>query len=311
MEDKELVRQVRSRLAERGCHSRVVPARYVRDLREGIEANHARGLLDKQFYQERLTHFSFASPEILPSAESLIVVAAPQPQIKVVFTWQNKSKSVIIPPTYAEVTDEIVEGILSSVLDPSGYHIARAALPLKLLAVRSGLGEYGRNNICHVRGMGTFHGLVAFHTDLPCSEADWFEPQMMERCRECRACLHSCPTGAITVDRFLIRAERCITFHNERVNKFPAWLEPSWHNCLVGCLRCQLACPENAAFLDWVEGDTTFSEKETGLVLNSTSPDCFPPETAKKLERLGMLGYSEVLGRNLAVLLTEKNRPLR
>lgn len=306
MKDEELMKQVRSKLDERGYHSRVVPARCVRDLREEIEANHARGLLDESFYQERLTNFSFQPPDNLPDAESLIVVAAPQPQVKVVFTWQGKSRPVTIPPTYAEMTDGIVESILSSVLNRGGYHAARASLPKKLLAVRSGLGEYGRNNICYVRGMGSFNRLVAFYTDLPCLEPDWRKPQMMERCRECRACIHSCPTETIMADRFLVRAERCITFHNERANEFPAWMEPSWHNCLVGCLRCQLVCPENAAFVDWVEGDTVFSEKETDLILNSTSPDRFSSETAKKLDQLGMLEYSEILGRNLAVLLNRE-----
>ena len=305
MNEERLMQDLHSKLQEKGHRSRTVSVDHVRDLQEGIERNLACGLLDEEFYRERLTYFSFKPPDILPDAKSLIVVAAPQPQIRVVFSCHGKPHSVIIPPTYLNETDKAVEDILSSTLNAAKSHAARATLPLKLLAVCSGLGDYGRNNICYAPGMGSFHRLVAFYTDLPCSDDNWREPQVMKRCQDCRACLHSCPTGAITTDRFLIRAERCITFHNERLAEFPAWIDPSWHNCLVGCLRCQRVCPEDTPFLDWVEGNSTFSEEETTLILNSTPPDRLPSETARKLERLDMLEYSEMLGRNLGVLFGE------
>lgn len=280
--------------------------RHLCDLREDIERNRTGSLLNEEFYQERLTHFSFTPPDVLTRAESLVVVATPQPQIKAVFTMHGKSSAVIVPPTYTNETDKKVERILSHVLDHRGYHTARASIPLKLLAARSGLGEYGRNNICYVPGMGSFLRLVAYYSDIPCSDGNWQEPQMMESCQNCQACLRSCPTGAIAADRFLVRAERCITFHNERLGEFPAWINPSWHDCLVGCMRCQRTCPKNRGFLDWIEGDLVFSEEETALILNSTSADRLPPETAKKLEQLNLLEDSLLLGRNLGVLMRKQ-----
>jgi epoxyqueuosine reductase len=303
MKDEKLLQELHSKLDEEGCRGRTVSVRHLCDLREDIERNRTGGLLNEEFYQERLTHFSFTPADVLPGAESLIVVAAPQPQIKVVFTWHGESTQVIVPPTYTNETDKKVERTLSHVLNHHGYHIARASIPLKLLAVRSGLGDYGRNNICYVPGMGSFHRLVAYYSDIPCSDENWREPQMMERCQNCQACLRICPTGAIAADRFLVRAERCITFHNERPTGFPAWIDRSWHNCLVGCMRCQKVCPKNNGFLDWIQGDLAFSEEETSCILNSTSVDRFPPETAKKLEQLNLLEDSLLLGRNLGMLL--------
>lgn len=303
MDERRLRQEVDSKLQERGYKSRIVSIKHVRDLQEGIEGNLTCGLLNEEFYRERLSDFSFRPPDVLPGAESLIVVAVPQPQIRAVFACHGGSCPVMIPPTYLHQVDKTVEDILSSVLNAAERHVTRATLPLKLLAVRSGLGKYGRNNICYVAGVGSFHRLVAFYTDLPCSEESWGEPQVMERCQDCRACLHSCPTGAITADRFLIRAERCITFHNERLAEFPTWIDPSWHNCLVGCLRCQKVCPENTHFLDWVEDNEMFSQEETDLILDSTPPAHLPLETMKKLERLDMLEYSDILGRNLSALL--------
>jgi epoxyqueuosine reductase len=111
----------------------------------------------------------------------------------------------------------------------------------------------------------------------------------MRRCENRQPWSRACPTGAIDSDRFLIRAERCITFHNERLGEFPAWLDASWHNCLEGCIDCQRVCPKNANFRDWVEGNQTFSEEETNLILKSTPRDRLPDETARKLAQLSLL----------------------
>jgi epoxyqueuosine reductase len=303
MEDDSLLQELHSRLEEEGYQSRTASVLHVPDLRERIEEMHTQGLLNDEFYQERLTHFSFKPPDVLPNAKSLIVVAAPQPQIRVLFTWHGESRQVIIPPTYLYCTDKAVEAILSNVLGSNDYHLARALLPMKSLAVRSGLGEYGRNNICYVPSMGSFHRLVAFYSDITCSNETWREPQAMRSCENCQACSRACPTGAIASDRLLIRAERCIAFHNERMDEFPAWIDPRWHNCLEGCMYCQRACPENTDFRDWVEGDHSFSEEETNLILKSTQPDRLPHETAKKLEQLCMLEDTHLLGRNLKALL--------
>jgi len=295
MKDDRLLQELHSKLAEKGYQSRTVPVSHLRDLREQIGENRTQGLLNEEFYQERLTHFSFKPPDVLPDAESLIVVAVPQPQVRVFFTWQGKPKPAIVPPTYAYETDKTTEGILSDVLRPEDYQIARAALPVKLLAVRSGLGDYGRNNICYVPSMGSFHRLAAFYSDIVCSDENWREPQPMKSCENCQACSRGCPTGAIASDRFLIRTERCITFHSERTSEFPIWMDPSWHNCLIGCMHCQRVCPENPRFLDWVEGDYTFLEEETNCILRSTPSNRLPYETAKKLAKLGLLEDSLLL----------------
>jgi len=172
---------------------------------------------------------------------------------------------------------------------------------LKLLAVRSGLGSYGRNNICYIQDSGSFCRLVAFYTDYPCEGGVWFESQMMEDCKNCSACVRVCPTGAITPDRFLIRTERCLTFFNERKGKFPSWVNPSWHQCIFGCMRCQSVCPQNKKFLSWVKDTESFSEKETALFLEGVPIDQISLVTQNKIERLSMVEEFDLLARNLRV----------
>ena len=301
-----------AQLEERGLRARVVSIRRLPELQEEIHGRHAQGLLDGEFYRERLAFFSFRPPDDLPVAASLIVVAVPRPQTKIRFTWNGQTLELILPPTYVG-HEEILRqtgDLLASLLAQEGHHVARAKLPQKALAVRSGLAEYGRNNIGYVPGMGSFFQPVALYSDLPCEQDAWREPRMMDRCRECQACLVKCPTGAIPSDRFLLRAERCLVFHNERQadRPFPAWIDPAAHNCLMGCMLCQRFCPEDKAFLEWFEGDEEFSQEETSLLLRGVSPEEVPAATRARLERLELLDSLELLPRNLGVFLKAAER---
>ncbi len=178
----------------------------------------------------------------------------------------------------------------------------KANLPWKLLAVHSGLAQYGKNNITYVNGMGSYHRLVAFISDLPGAEDHWQAPRVLERCENCKACMKACPTGAITADRFLLNGERCLTFHNERRGEFPQWIKPSWHNCLVGCLYCQKACPVNKDIPQSIEEGPVFSENESAVILLGTPKNEVPRNVIQKLKNLDMIEYLPVLGRNLRAL---------
>ena len=308
MHTRKLVKELFLQLTERGYQGRIVSIQHLHDLQEEIEGRYREGLFDKEFYQERLAWFNFQISESLLEAKSMIVVAVPRPQSQAIFTYNGETHALALPPTYVayEKTTKRIECLLAEILGTEGYRIARAALPLKLLAVRSGLGEYGRNNICYVPGMGSFLQLVAVYSDLPCPEDSWREVQMMKRCQRCQACRQFCPTGAIPSDRFLLRAERCIVFHNEKKGDgpFPVWIDPSWHNCLYGCFHCQRVCPEDRKFLQWVEETEEFSEEETALLLEGVARDRLPATTVRKLERLDMNELREDLNslpRNLGV----------
>ncbi len=295
------------RLEEKGYKGRIVSTRHLRDLQDEIENRYSQGQFDNGFYQECLNHFEFNPVGKLIEAKSIIVVSIPQPQIRLVFNWKGKLKDFIVPPTYSHQPNREVEVLLTKILEPQGYSVACSKLPLKLLAIRSGLGYYGKNNICYVSGMGSFHRLMAFYSNLPCQEDRWQESKIIETCESCSACLNNCPTGAISSERFLLLAERCITFHNEKpVNiPFPDWINPSWHHCPVGCMHCQSVCPENKDLMQWIEPGAEFTEEETALLLKGAPLDQIPTKTAKKIEEFNVTEYLEVLSRNLNVLLNK------
>jgi epoxyqueuosine reductase len=186
-----------------------------------------------------------------------------------------------------------------------GYRIATPRLPLKLLAVRSGLAEYGRSNIAFVEGMGSFLRLTAVFTDMPSIVDQWQMPRTMKSCQSCQLCQQACPTGAISTERFLLHAEKCLTYHNEKeaAIPFPDWIKPDWHNCLIGCIRCQTACPQNTSLLGKVGEAAEFTEQETKLLLQGLPPDQLPMNMVIKMRVLSLLDYYKELPRNLSVLL--------
>lgn len=292
-----------SALEQKGFKARIIPIQHLSDLNREIADLHKNKLLDQDLYDAYLDRFEFESRCGAFSAQSVIIVTAPQPQVRVTFFRQGRKYPCIVPPTYDQSTDQQIQDFLEGLLNPRGYHLEKRRLPQKMLAVRSGLAQYGRNNISYVPEMGSFHRPVTFVSDLPVAGDGWAEPRVLEACRDCDACRKACPTGAIGSDRFLLHAERCMTFHNEQPGQFASWLDASWHHCLVGCMICQKVCPLNKNFRKWVVEGPVFSEEETQSILSGNSKNEAMSEAVRKLEALDLIEYRHVLGRNLGVLL--------
>lgn len=293
-----------------GCDARIVAAAHVDELSKEIEESKRLGHLCDDLYQERLTFFVFNPPESLQNHKSIIVVAAPQPHVQFSFIWNGKARRCAVPPTYSASINGYVQKIIKKVIEREGYHLEPTALPLKLLAVRSGLATYGKNNITYVDGMGSYHRLMAFYSDLRCTSDSWRPSTMMERCVKCSACLKGCPTQAIDHERFLLRAERCLTYHNESLKDVPGWIQSSWHHCIVGCLACQSICPENKRIKGWVEIAGSFSQEETEVLMRHTPVNHLPARVKDQLQRSGLLEYLEILPRNLNLLMRNEDGPL-
>ncbi|MCU7496105.1 MAG: FeS-binding protein [Ignavibacteria bacterium] len=305
MDSEEFKRVFNNALKNRGFKGSIISAERLKTVGQEINRLYQEKVLDPEFSAERLSFFNFTPS--FPDAKIIILTASPQPQKLVSFSFNGRLYNFTVPPTYAHETDMTVEELLHSILGPEGYHIIWASLPVKLLAVHSGLAEYGRNNITYIPGMGSFFRLVAYFSDFPAEEDGWRDLKMMKRCETCTACVNKCPSGAIPEDRFLLHAEKCLTFHNEREKDFPEWLDLFWHNSLIGCMQCQRICPENKAFANWTLKSESFSEEETSLILDAASPLQLPDETIEKLDKASLLEDLPVVSRNLKTLLEQQS----
>jgi len=305
----ELVRCLR----EQGWRTAVVPGARLADLRREIESRRAE--LDPAYLAIVDRNLEFEVAGSTPAVRSLIVVAVPHACARATFTVDGEARAVPIPTTYchhAEVHAEVAAAVAAA-LAPAGLWAAPLPLPEKLAAVCTGLARYGRNTIAYVDGCGSFCELVTCVSDLTPGIDPWTGPRLLARCDTCEACRRACPTGAIESDSLVLRGERCLTLHNESDRPFPEWVDPAWHHCLWGCLRCQRCCPEDLALRDEVAEAASFDARETRLLLGGVDHALLAgePTLRDKLGELGLLAYDDdflgiALSRNLKAALAAR-----
>ncbi|MDD1743466.1 MAG: hypothetical protein LUO85_02440 [Methanomassiliicoccales archaeon] len=299
------IRTLLKALERDGCSAKTVPAGRLEQLKEDIESLSSTGALDEKVYNDYLLTMKYHVPPDFPEARSIIVIAVPQPQLKVAFRWKGRLMETIVPPTYASAreVDDRVKKVMTESVAPRQLRLEKAVIPLKTLAARSGLILYGRNNVGYVPKRGSFVRLTAFYSGLECEEDAWDERKMLPACKTCRNCLKACPNDVIREDRFLIRVERCLTYLNEQSAEkaFPDWVDPAAHNAIVGCMHCQRVCPYNKAFIDSYADGGEFSEAETTYLLRGEFKGVRAKEMEEKLMRIGL--DLSVFPRNLRVLL--------
>lgn len=193
-----------------------------------------------------------------------------------------------------------------------GYHLEEQhTLPLKRLAVQSGLAVYGRNNITYIKGLGSNFSYLGFLTDVPCEEDKWLTMHTAKRCETCKACLKLCPTNAIRADRFLIDNSVCLSGINESAGEFPSWLPNEVHHTLYDCLRCQEYCPMNQeAEMEPPEEEIetiVFSQEITQMLLEGKMRGDLPEEFEEIANHIGLFDWSEGIPRNLRAIMKEEN----
>lgn len=307
METNKVIEELHQKLADAGFKSSMVAAEHLNDLQHELNEQLAQGSINREFYDEIISRYDidwdFEPRTDLPMAQSIIIVAAPQPKVRIKFELSGNTLYATIPPTYLHDVDAEVLHIIESHLKDHGYTAYDAILPEKLLAVNSGLARYGRNNIAYIDDWGSYFRIKAYISDVPLASDNWQEVKMLERCTRCSLCLKKCPTGAIHEESFLIHAEQCLTFFNEGSKEFPGWIDSSWHNCLIGCMVCQDVCPINKDQIDWIIDGEEFSEEETMMILEGESKSNLPRMTFGKLKRLYMVEYHNLLSRNLGALI--------
>lgn len=297
---KDLMRE----LAATGLEARAVSISHLDDLqheyatlkKDGILGEAIKGYING-FRMDQNAH---------PAMRTILVVASAARIGQAVFNGQGGRLVTFIPPTYMEFGSEPkkMESQINQILHPFGHSASLADLPAKLLAARSGLAKYGRNNVCYVKGLGSFVLLTTFVTDMPCEQDDWQPASRMALCASCTACVDNCPTGAIWIDRAVISADRCITLYNEANSSipFPAWIGPTSHNSLIGCMRCQSVCPVNRDALGRLAEPVEFDRQESDWIRSGKPMLELPESTLAKAKALNMDHYYEPLARNLQAL---------
>ena len=314
LEGIQVIQGLLDEIISHGDRGAVVPISRIGDLKKDM-IDLKNGEFHTDWLVRMANYITADGNKFIPSdlsfePHSLISVAMPSPCVILLFHHRGKTVQCTVPTHYTDwysKNDKALQYI-KSYLAPLGFSAATVmTITQKLLAVHSGLGKYGRNNICYNDEFGSYMQIMTYVSDLPCDETAWFPLRRMEVCESCKACVASCPTGAIDPNRRLVNSDRCITYYDELPgDSFPAWMEESVHNSVVGCMKCQDCCPANAHNKDNIVMGATFSENETTELLNHKSSEPYSDSLAVKIEATGIppeYAKPDVFPRNIAILL--------
>jgi epoxyqueuosine reductase len=291
-------------LTEKNIKFKLINIDCLDKIKKEYESNLKNEILSKKLYKLYLESMAFDYGKIFPGARSILITSFPSFPIAAEMMYGGKKYDILVPPTYSVSMFEGIDfhGYLKDLFNRNGYRIYYAKLPQKYLAVRSGLNEYGRNNISYNEEYGSFLTVDTFLTDIETDERLPDEFILMDECRDCMKCINACPTKAIKENRFIIDAEKCITFMNENTDPIPDDMRKSIHNCWVGCMNCQIVCPKNENVKNIKNDPVKFTSDETEFIINNEN-EKFPENILNKLKILGIFEYSEALTRNLKLLI--------
>jgi epoxyqueuosine reductase len=299
---KDELNKLKDYFSKINCKFKIISSKHIPEIRREIRQLYIDEKITKELYNYVLKYFKFNISRNLYNERYIIVVAIPQKSSIVTLNMRKRKLDVIIPPTYVYKLDQdkIYKILLKIFKDVS--KISYAYLPKKLIAVRSGLAEYGRNNICYIKGMGSFNRLETYYIDFPLNIDNWFQESMMKECNNCSKCITACPNKCIRENKFVIKAENCLTYFNENLNDFPDWIDNSSHNALIGCMICQNVCPVNKNYKN-KEKISSISKKELDIILNGLEKNNLTEKLEEKLKNINMDEYISVLPRNIKVLM--------
>ena len=231
----------------------VLAARLAVDLKTAARALGA-DLVGITGYDERwvYTHaYSRATetekPQELPGELGNVVVVAQAMDRKLVQTVPSALSGTATGVGYS--SDTVVLLAIAQYILNMGYaavptmNDTALAIPL---AIKAGLGEYGRHGLLITREFGPRVRLGKIFTDMPLAHDRPRRFGVRETCEVCRACSDACPPKAIAMDA---PAERIYNISNIRgVRKWTTDAEKCfrfWSNQNTDCSICVRVCPYN------------------------------------------------------------------
>ena len=183
----------------------------------------------------------FDPTELVKGSKSIIVVAmsyAPKQEVTGIASYA-------IGKDYHGIIKERLYKLLNSIneiLPVKGRAFCDSAPVLeRYWAEKAGIGWNGRNRQLTIKGKGSYFFLGELIVD---AELCYDTPTDNAFCGNCKRCLESCPTGALSEEGF--DARKCLSYLTiEYRGELPDDIGKKMGDCFYGCDRCLKACPHN------------------------------------------------------------------
>lgn len=123
--------------------------------------------------------------------------------------------------------------------------IAQSIIPLKLAAVRVGMGWQGKNSVVITPEFGswvTFGGLITN------ASLDYDMPFIEKNCGSCTACIDACPMRAIR-SPYIVEMPSCLEEILNTPGNIPDDIKEKIGDRILSCETCLEVCPHNKKIL--------------------------------------------------------------
>lgn len=286
---------IETELTTLGYKGKFTSITHINELKSEILGLREKGKLNDKIFNDYL-QFDY---DELKEYKSMIIVAMKLPVVILEVEKNDVTREIMIPSAYysggqVESFNKNMETLFRS----NSINYKPVHLPCKLLVARTGLGAYGRNNISYIDGFGSYFRARVFLTDVDIREDNWNKVRQSELCASCSVCIDGCPNDLISTDSYLIDAGKCITFHNEIEDDFPTWINPKWHNALIGCMKCQYDCPINIEYKRDMKVISRLTEENVEDIFRCISYDELNDDTKRIIRDIEFDDYYKVFKRN-------------
>jgi epoxyqueuosine reductase len=113
-------------------------------------------------------------------------------------------------------------------------------IPLKLAAIRAGIGWQGKHSLLISKKFGTFLALGGIITD---ADIDHNTIEESDRCRNCDKCQTACPMAALD-QPYVLNVKKCMSYQLQE-NDLSEKAQAVMGNRVGDCEICQDSCPWN------------------------------------------------------------------
>ena len=207
-----------------------------------------------EFTSYALNYHQRRDPKLtLPNAKSIIIAGiyiggVTMPEWK--NAWYGRTSRLYLSGFFLDVVKPLVpvaeflrqEGYQTKICD--GSLEEGSILPLKLAAIRAGLGWQGKHSLLISKKFGTFLALGGIITD---ADLEHNTIEESDRCRNCDKCQTACPLAALD-QPYVLNVKKCMSYLLQN-DKIPENLKIVMENRIGDCEICQDSCPWNRKHL--------------------------------------------------------------